>query len=141
MPPKNKLVKAPTIPSTSRELVPTGPKHVSRKHAPKRDENGDKPTTARALVLRNGKYGARGTGEVVLVTKLTGREKLDLLAGKLSVSIRLYHDFTFNIEDLIESSKKAILRPFRLDDCLKIAESQSNGTWFLSMYAKWRVEP
>jgi hypothetical protein len=31
--------------------------------------------------LRDGKYGARGTGELVLVSKLTGREKLDLLAG------------------------------------------------------------
>ncbi|KAG6885905.1 hypothetical protein C0993_007923 [Termitomyces sp. T159_Od127] len=34
------------------------------------------------MVLRNGKHGARGTGEMILVSKLSGREKLDLLAAK-----------------------------------------------------------
>jgi hypothetical protein len=79
MPPK---AKAALTAQTSSALVPVGARHLSAKRQPKRDENGDKPTTARALVLRNGKYGARGTGEVALVTKLLGREKLDLLAGK-----------------------------------------------------------
>lgn len=78
MPPK----KAAATPSTSNALVPVGARHLSAKRQPKRDENGDKPTTARALILRNGKHGARGTGEMMLVTKLLGREKLDLLAGK-----------------------------------------------------------
>ena len=44
----------------------------------------EKPTTSRALVLRNGKYGTRGTGEVMLMSKMSGREKMDLLAGKSS---------------------------------------------------------
>lgn len=80
MPPKP---KAPAAAPTSSALVPVGARHVAEsKRQSKRDENGDKPTTARALVLRNGKHGARGTGEMMLVTKLLGREKLDLLAGK-----------------------------------------------------------
>lgn len=81
--------------SASRDLVPVGPRHVSTKapghlstraskNQSKRNENGEKPTTSRAIVLRNGKYGARGTGELILVSKLTGREKLDLLAGTRS---------------------------------------------------------
>jgi hypothetical protein len=99
MPPKStgKPVKPTTTfssasKSTSRDLVPVGPKHVSTKapghlstrvgkNQSKRDEHGEKPTTSRAIVLRNGKYGARGTGELMLASKLTGREKLDLLAG------------------------------------------------------------
>lgn len=83
MPPKPITKSVPS--STSRDLVPVGPRHVSTKvrNQTKRNENGDKPTTARALVLRNGKHGARGTGEVMLVTKLSGREKLDLLAGSI----------------------------------------------------------
>jgi hypothetical protein len=32
------------------------------------------------------------------------------------------------IEDLVEQSKKAILNPFRLDQCQKIATSQCSGT-------------
>ncbi|KAF7361625.1 hypothetical protein MVEN_00505800 [Mycena venus] len=107
MPPKPKAtLKAPAAP-TSNALVPVGARHLSAKRQTKRDENGDKPTTARALVLRNGKHGARGTGEMILVTKLLGREKLDLLA-----------------EDLVEKSKAAIMNPFRLEHCLKIADSQ-----------------
>ncbi len=78
--------KAPSRPkaplSKSRELVTVGPREVFKKHhGRERDEHGHKPLTARALVLRNGKYGAMGTGEVVLATKMSGREKLDLLAG------------------------------------------------------------
>ncbi|KAJ7902148.1 hypothetical protein B0H14DRAFT_1271645 [Mycena olivaceomarginata] len=109
MPPKPKAPpKAVAAAPTSSALVPVGARHLSAKRqSAKRDENGDKPTTARALVLRNGKHGARGTGELVLVTKLLGREKLDLLA-----------------EDLVEKSKAAVLNPFRLEHCLKIADSQ-----------------
>ena len=79
-PPPNKATK--TVYSKSRELVPVGPREVFKKsHGRQRDENGNKPLTARALVLRNGKHGAMGTGEMVLATRMSGREKLDLLAG------------------------------------------------------------
>jgi hypothetical protein len=72
----------PIILSESRELVPVGPRHVTaHMSATRRDENGKRPTTSRALVLRNGKYGAMGTGEVSAFGKLSGREKLELLAG------------------------------------------------------------
>ena len=72
-----------SVPSTSRELVPAGPREVFKlkHHGRERDENGNKPLTARALVLRHGKHGAMGTGEMVLATRMSGREKLDLLAG------------------------------------------------------------
>jgi len=78
MPPKAKF-------GSSKDLVTVGPREVSSKThtkpASKRDEKGQKPTTSRALVLRNGKYGSQGTGEVMLVGRMSGREKLDLLAG------------------------------------------------------------
>jgi hypothetical protein len=87
MPPKPKSSKPLVAPSTSRDLVPVGAKHLSSKyHGRVRNEQGERPTTARALVLRNGKYGARGTGEVMLPNKVTGREKLDLLAGEIVLS-------------------------------------------------------
>lgn len=78
MPPKAKG-KRPASSAVAR----TGPKevfqHSSRRS--KREEEDNKPTTQRALVLRNGNYGAQGTGEVILLNRMTGREKLDLLAG------------------------------------------------------------
>lgn len=80
--PPTKTKPAKPILSSSRDLVPVGPREVFAKNASRRDENGNKPLTARALVLRNGKYGARGTGEIVLAGKMSGREKLDLLAGQ-----------------------------------------------------------
>ncbi|KII92754.1 hypothetical protein PLICRDRAFT_37552 [Plicaturopsis crispa FD-325 SS-3] len=107
---KKKLVKAPPVLSTSTDLVPVGPRHIQQKYQGRRDENGERPTTVRALVLRNGKYGARGTGEIVLTSKISGREKLDLLA-----------------EDLIEQSKKAVLSPFKLEPCIRTASSQFNA--------------
>ncbi|KZT10678.1 uncharacterized protein LAESUDRAFT_734491 [Laetiporus sulphureus 93-53] len=103
-PPSGRLAKAPV--STSRDLVPVGKRDVIAKNPTRRDENGNKPLTAKALVLRNGKYGARGTGELVAVGKMSGREKLELLA-----------------EDAIEQSKKALGTPFRLEECAKIADS------------------
>ena len=66
-----------------RDLIQTGPKHVSQV-GPSEGKKGSamRPSSSRALVLRNGKYGAMGTGELVsLRKKLSGREKLDLLAG------------------------------------------------------------
>lgn len=82
MPPAKPQAKTKPVPSNSRELVTVGPREVFKKHAGReRDANGNKPLTARALVLRNGKHGAMGTGEVMLASKMSGREKLELLAG------------------------------------------------------------
>jgi hypothetical protein len=77
----------PTKPpaSASKSLVPVGPRHVSRTAKGKRDQDEgalkEKASTTRALVLRNGKHGARGTGELMLMKKMTGREKFELIAG------------------------------------------------------------
>jgi hypothetical protein len=70
--------------STSRDLVPVGSKHISAKHhnRPGQLENGERPSTTRALILRNGKHGPVGTGELMAVNRISGREKLDLLAGE-----------------------------------------------------------
>ncbi|KAJ4483176.1 hypothetical protein J3R30DRAFT_3697951 [Lentinula aciculospora] len=94
--------------SNSWDLISTGPKGVQNHHG-KHDERQRevRPTTERALVLRNGKYGSQGTGEMILMTKMMGREKLDLLA-----------------EDLVEKASKSLLTPFRLELCIKLAESQ-----------------
>ncbi|KAG6850951.1 hypothetical protein H0H93_005820 [Arthromyces matolae] len=107
MPPK--AISSAVIPSKLGSLVPVGPRTVAskKKNQGIRDENGEKPTTTRALILRNGKYGARGTGELMLASKLSGREKLDLLA-----------------EDLVKKAQTAIMAPFNLQECLKIADSQ-----------------
>jgi hypothetical protein len=78
---KKKPIK-PSTTSISRELIAVGRKDVVAKNAGKRDTDGRRPTTSRALVIRNGQYGAHGTGEVMIASKLSGREKLDLLAGK-----------------------------------------------------------
>ena len=141
MPPKptGKPAASKTASKTaSRDLVPVGPRHVSTKapghlstrsskNQSKRDEHGEKPTTSRAIVLRNGKHGARGTGELMLVSKLTGREKLDLIAGTTPDIQYFSLTNAVSTEDLVEQSRKAILNPFRLDQCHKIATSQCNG--------------
>lgn len=119
--------KKPNKPPLSRDLIPVGPKHVQTKFHGKRDQNGLKPSTSRALVLRNGKYGARGTGEIILAGRMSGREKLDLLAGT-SVSSILTQLLTAALEDLIsQKSRTALMAPFKLDKCIKIADSQYNG--------------
>ncbi|KAF8904426.1 hypothetical protein CPB84DRAFT_1727744 [Gymnopilus junonius] len=104
--------KPPVCGSSKQQLVPVGKRDVFAKSQPKegKQEKAQKPTTERALVLRNGKYGARGTGELMLMSRMTGREKMDLLA-----------------ENIFEESKKAILSPLRLEKCLKIAESQADA--------------
>lgn len=82
MPPKIKSVKAGAI-------VPTAPREVISSAINKGKYTGKTPekgTTTRALVLRNGKHGARGTGEITLMGRMTGREKFDLLAGMLSTT-------------------------------------------------------
>lgn len=71
-------------PGISRDLINTGTKHLSRNKGPRYEVTGEKPTTSLAIALRNGKLDVHGTGEVSLLSKPIGREKLDLLAGKLS---------------------------------------------------------
>lgn len=72
----------PSCSASSKALVAIGPSHLSTGIVTERAENVLRPTTSRALVLRNGRYGTMGTGELVsLRRKLTGKEKLDLLAG------------------------------------------------------------
>lgn len=87
---KKNLTKPPHKTSASRDLIAVGRKDVVAKSAGRRDAEGRRPTTSKALVLRNGKYGAYGTGEVLLASKLSGREKLDLLAGKIRGSLISY---------------------------------------------------
>ncbi|KAI6040310.1 hypothetical protein EDC04DRAFT_2894291 [Pisolithus marmoratus] len=88
-----------------------GPRQIQAKHHGKRDEDGLRPSTSRALVLRNGKYGTNGTGELVLANRISGREKLDLLA-----------------EDLVsQRTRTAIMAPLQLEKCVKIADSQFNA--------------
>lgn len=112
----------------SQDLIPVGPKHVQNKYNGKRDVNGLKPSTSRALVLRNGKYGARGTGEVILAGRITGREKLDLLAGTVISLILLILLLTPALEDLVsQRSRTALMAPLKLDKCIRIADSQYNG--------------
>ena len=80
--PKKPAVK-PAVTSTTRELVRVGKKDITvSKHGSKRDKDGRRPTTSKALVLRNGKHGSMGTGEIVLASRMSGREKMDLLAGE-----------------------------------------------------------
>jgi hypothetical protein len=69
--------------STSKGLIPTGPREVFRNSDRSKEKlkRPQRETTTKALVLRNGKYGARGSGEIILATRMMGREKLDLLAG------------------------------------------------------------
>jgi hypothetical protein len=77
----------PVVYRRNRRLITVERKDVVSKNAGKRDGDDRRPTTSKALVLRNGKYGAYGTGEVMLASKLSGREKLDLLAGKHEIII------------------------------------------------------
>jgi len=69
-------------PSASKEVISVGRKDVFKNTGDGQPETfKERPTTTKAMVLRNGKHGAMGTGEVVLLSKIGGREKLDLLAG------------------------------------------------------------
>ncbi|ESK96615.1 hypothetical protein Moror_6835 [Moniliophthora roreri MCA 2997] len=108
MPPKA-LTKT-SKPSASRAIVKKGPQDVQKSGKRADGTSVVRPTTERALILRNGKYGARGTGELILTSKMTGREKLDLLA-----------------EDLVEKAQKSLRAPFRIEECVNIAISQFNG--------------
>ena len=68
-------------------LIPKGKRDVISKDPSrfKRAQVGPKPTTERALILRK---SVMGSGELLgtMPKKLSGREKLDLLAGALVVS-------------------------------------------------------
>jgi hypothetical protein len=67
-----------------REVNARGGREVgqARKSSVHKDQFGRRPTTTKALVLRNGKKGAMGTGEMApFNNKISGREKLELLAG------------------------------------------------------------
>lgn len=66
---------------TTKDLVKVGPREVFIDADKAQKLRDVKPTTSRALVLRNGKYGVQGSGDIVLMSKISGREKLDLLAG------------------------------------------------------------
>ncbi|KAJ8696378.1 hypothetical protein PTI98_006252 [Pleurotus ostreatus] len=114
MPPKSDSAqRKPNASSTnakSKSVVKVGPKNVSARYQGTKNDKGERPTTSRALTLRHGKYGSFGTGEMMHLGKMTGREKLDLLA-----------------EDLTDKAKKAVAAPFSLEKCLEIAESQCNA--------------
>lgn len=71
--------------STSKDVVPIGKRDVFKNATTKKSEaEKEKPSTTRALVLRDGKHGARGTGEIMVQSKIGGREKFDLLSGVFS---------------------------------------------------------
>ena len=66
----------------SKEVISLGRRDLFKNSGAGRpDTFKERPTTTKALVLRNGKYGAMGSGELILLSKIGGREKLDLLAG------------------------------------------------------------
>jgi hypothetical protein len=67
----------------SKELIPRAKREVIGQSEGVRLKPADqRPSTSRALVLRNGKFGARGTGELIKMgNKIVGQEKLELLAG------------------------------------------------------------
>jgi hypothetical protein len=68
----------------SKELIPRAKREVIGQAEGVRLKPADqRPSTSRALVLRNGKFGARGTGELIKMgNKIVGQEKLELLAGR-----------------------------------------------------------
>jgi hypothetical protein len=85
-------------PSAARDLIPIGPRVVFKNSDTTKEKlkRPQKDTTTRALVLRNGKYGARGTGEIMLASRMMGREKLDLLAGTVAALINDHDLMCFN---------------------------------------------
>lgn len=91
--------------STSKDLIHFGPREVFKHSdiAKERLKRPQRETTTRALVLRNGKYGARGTGEVMLARRMTGREKLDLLAGTV-VPLPIHQNLICFIKRILSKS-------------------------------------
>lgn len=113
--------------SASKDLVKLGPREVFVDADKARKLREAKPTTSRALVLRNGKYGVQGRGSLSLMSKISGREKLDLLAGTLAVNLSMSPSTTGSTEDLVDRTSKAVAAPFDIEKCLRIAESQYDG--------------
>lgn len=75
-----------------RAIVPKGAQGVRSKVKAEKEKSLVLKSTQRAMQLRNGKGGSFGTGELVL-SKMSGREKLELLAGKaLPPKIECDHD-------------------------------------------------
>jgi len=87
MPPKAKS-------KGSNALVARGKREIIHASSA-RKSLGQKPSTSRALILRNAKFGAVGSGEVQLFNKrIFGQEKLDLLAEDLIANaVRAPFDF------------------------------------------------
>lgn len=82
---------------SSKDLVKVGPRDVFVDAEKAQKLRDAKPTTSRALILRNGKYGSQGTGEIALMSKISGREKLDLLAGMVPVSFMILFTAFLNL--------------------------------------------
>ena len=94
----------------SSTIVPTGSRDVWHDGPTRRrKQGGTKPSTERALVLRNGKEGINGSGEVAMFTKLFGREKLELLAG---MSFVLLFDYaivlTFRVAATYDATQRIL---------------------------------
>ena len=126
----SKPLPGPATSSKRTDLVPVGSRQVQIKHPSRLDENGLLPSTARALVLRNGKQGAMGTGELMSLRKPIGREKLELLGGKpLSNGLTVieYPALSFKEDLLAQSTKNAIAAPFNIDRLLSTADAEYSG--------------
>ena len=81
------------------------------------------PSTSRALVLRNAAYG---TGELAFGQKISGQEKLLLLASEPQCHLCAFGSLlTVSSEE--DMTTNTIRAPFRLDELLKKAESQLGG--------------
>ena len=79
----NKKVPASKKSVNSRELIRRGTQDVFSRGENASEKAVVSASTLRALQLRNGKGGSFGTGEVM---RITGREKLELLAGRTITS-------------------------------------------------------
>jgi len=69
-----------------KDLVKAGPRAVFIDSDKARKLREDKPTTSRALVLRNAKLALQGNVDPASKQRISGREKLDLLAGGFTLS-------------------------------------------------------
>jgi hypothetical protein len=79
---KPKPKHKPGAKPSTKDLVKVGPRDVFVEADKAQKLREVKPTTSRALILRNNKQALQKNGEFGLMTRMSGREKLDLLAGK-----------------------------------------------------------
>jgi len=70
--------------SQSKDLVKAVRRTVFIDSEKARKLREDKPTTSRALILRNAKLALQGNVDPTFKQRMSGREKLDLLAGGLT---------------------------------------------------------